>query len=187
MLRLGAAGFTYETIFSKRFQYQLRCQCNNLTRLAWYSGGAGNLDIGDGPAPGADALLALTHDGSNSLKVYLIEAGGTQSNSASRGTLDAGANPLSWGTQVMAGGGAGSNGIGSSGTDGRLYWGAVFPAELSQSDLEDLFDGSKHPKDDFSPDLYFYCHDFTGAEYDLNTCEEGGWTLDIEGTPVHTT
>ena len=75
--------------------------------------------------------------------------------------------------------GAASSGI--SYLQGKLYFVAIYHNNLSIQDMEDIYDGTKHPADDFEDDITFYIdfHQKVGSTY---TSEIGNITFSISGT-----
>lgn len=127
------------------------------------------------------AVLAMTFAysgnpgvGDSTKKLYIIRAGSTLVD-----TRVTAVGPINDCTGKVYIGGIG--GLPPNSWDGRIYWWAYYDSEFTQSDLEDLFDGTKHPACDFTPVLYWDGSKVVAGTY---TTEVGDYVLNVVGTPV---
>jgi hypothetical protein len=65
--------------------------------------------------------------------------------------------------------------------DGKIYWVAYYASVLTEQNLEDLYDGTKHPATDFTPVLYWDASKAVAGTY---TTEVGSYVLTVTGDPV---
>jgi len=131
---------------------------------------------------GTSALVALTFEysgnagvGDSTKKIYVIRAGSV--------LVDTDANSVGpindcTGQVYIAAIGA----LTTNAWDGKIYWWAYYDSALAQGDLEDLFDGTKHPAVDFTPIVYVDFSKAVDATYAPEVGAEHVFT--VVGSPV---